>query len=78
MLGLCKLLSSVTIRLFLMHDFHCHVQGSKIYRCLQSNLVWIRDILIEFMERFFSGNARSNSLNLLLKNRSAKTILLVV
>ena len=38
----CKLLSTVTILLFLTHDFRCHVQGSKIYRRLQSNLVWIR------------------------------------
>ena len=49
-----------------------------LQRHLQANWVWIRDILIEFTERFLSRYARSNSLNFFLKNKSVKTNLLVV
>ena len=79
MLRLCKLLSIAKILLFLMHGFLCHVQASEINRdVFQANWVWIRDILIEFKERFFSGYARSSSLNFSVNNKSVKTILLVV
>ena len=45
-----------------MHDFLCHVQGSEINRdVFQANWVWVRDIIIDFKERFFSGYARSSS-----------------
>ena len=49
-----------------------------LQRRLQANWVWIRDILIEFIVRLFSGYARSSSLNFLVNNKSVKTILLVV
>ena len=42
------------------------------------NWVWIRDILIEFTACFFSGNAKSSSLNFFAKNESVKTILIVL
>ena len=50
----------------------------RLKRRLQANWVWIRDVLIEFTKRFFSGYARSSSLNIFVKNNSVKTILLVV
>ena len=50
----------------------------RLKRRLQANWVWIRDVLIEFTKRFFSGFARSSSLNFFFKNKSVKTILLVV
>ena len=39
-----------------------------LQRRLPVNWVWIRDILIEFTERFFSGYATSSSLNFFVKN----------
>ena len=50
----------------------------RLKRRLQANWVWIRDVLIEFTKRFFSGYARSSALNIFVKNNSVKTILLVV
>ena len=38
----------------------------------------MRDILIKFKERFFSGYARLSFLNFFVKNKSVKIILLVV
>ena len=62
MLRLRKLLSTVKTLLFLMHDLLCHVQSSEINRdVFQANWVWVRDITIDFKERFFSGYARSSS-----------------
>ena len=49
-----------------------------LQRRSQANWVWIKDILIEFKERFFFGYARSSFLNFFAKNKSVKTILLVV
>ena len=47
---------NLSILLFLTRDFLCHVQGTEIYRdVLQAYWIWIRDILIEFTERFFSA-----------------------
>ena len=39
-----------------------------LQRRLPANWVWIRDILIEFTERFFSGYATSSSLNFFVNN----------
>ena len=44
-----------------------------LQRPLQENWVWIRDILIDFTERFFFDYARSSSLNFFVKNKSVKT-----
>ena len=61
---------NVNILLFLTRDVLCHVQGSKHFqRRLQANWVWIRDILIEFTERFFSGFARSSSFDFFVKRK---------
>ena len=67
---LCKLLSTVKTLLFLTRDFLCLVQGSEIYRDVKrANWVWIRDIFIEFTERFLSGYATSSSLNFFFKKK---------
>ena len=70
-LRLCKLLSTVKTLLFLTRDFLCLVQGSEIYRDVKrANWVWIRDIFIEFTERFLSGYATSSSLNFFVKKKN--------
>ena len=49
-----------------------------LQRRLQVNWIWIWDTLIDFTERLFSSYARSSSLNFFVKNKSIRTILLVV
>ena len=47
---------NLSILLFLTRNFLRHVQGTEIYRdVLQAYWIWIRNILIEFTERFFSA-----------------------
>ena len=62
-LRLYKLLTTVKILLSLTRDFlHvlCHVQGSVFREVNKRNgFRYIRDISIEFTERFFSSYARS-------------------
>ena len=67
------------------YEFLSRTERRNLQRRFQANCiglfwkrVWIRDILIEFTERFFSGYARSSSLNFFVKNKSVKKILLVV
>ena len=74
--GLCQLESMHAEVMQITFDFRPRLRN---YRdVFQANWVWIRDILIVFTERCFSGYATSRFLDFSVKNKSVKTILLVV
>ena len=84
-LRICQL-SSITLIcqnfIVFTYEFLSRTERRNLQRRFQANCiallfwkrVWIRDILIECTERFFSGYARSSSLNFVVMNK----ILLVV
>ena len=78
---LCLLKVPITLicQIFIVftYEFLSPTERRNLQRRFQANCiglfwkrVWIRDILIELTERFFSGYARSSSLNFVVMNKS--------
>ena len=83
-LRLCKILSSVKILLWLTIGFLCHVRSNK-RRNLRTAMLTRAEGLdkgcfdkIYHTERFFSGYARSSSLNIVLSSSRIESVMIIL